>query len=199
MRKAVLAAAMIGAATLVSPAHAQVVQANFENGFGSFVPTGNVVIANGSTYQPCCGTSPSYTNKFAAFGGGDATSGFVTSLFSTTLGTLYNVTFRYGALGSGTETLTFIAGVTTRNFTATANNDLFSAFQAGSFTFTGTGAPMTLSILGGSKGGVDAILDDVSVAAVPEPATWGMMILGFGAMGYAMRRRAKVRTNVRFA
>lgn len=27
------------------------------------------------------------------------------------------------------------------------------------------------------------------VAAVPEPATWGMMILGFGAIGAAMRRR----------
>ena len=29
-------------------------------------------------------------------------------------------------------------------------------------------------------------------AAVPEPATWAMMILGMGAVGYAMRRRQKV-------
>lgn len=35
--------------------------------------------------------------------------------------------------------------------------------------------------------------------AVPEPATWGMMLLGFGALGFAMRRRAKVRTNLSFA
>lgn len=27
------------------------------------------------------------------------------------------------------------------------------------------------------------------IAAVPEPATWGMMLLGFGAIGAAMRRR----------
>ena len=26
---------------------------------------------------------------------------------------------------------------------------------------------------------------------VPEPATWGMMLMGFGAIGYAMRRRRK--------
>ena len=36
-------------------------------------------------------------------------------------------------------------------------------------------------------------------AAVPEPATWGLMLLGFGTLGFAMRRRAKVRTNVSFA
>jgi len=27
------------------------------------------------------------------------------------------------------------------------------------------------------------------VAAVPEPATWGMMLLGFAGIGFAMRRR----------
>jgi hypothetical protein len=34
-----------------------------------------------------------------------------------------------------------------------------------------------------------------SVAAVPEPATWALMILGFGIVGAALRRR---RTRVRF-
>ena len=29
------------------------------------------------------------------------------------------------------------------------------------------------------------------VGQVPEPATWGMMLLGFGAVGYAMRRRRR--------
>ena len=32
---------------------------------------------------------------------------------------------------------------------------------------------------------------------VPEPATWAMMVIGFGAVGLAARRRDKVR--VRFA
>jgi hypothetical protein len=31
--------------------------------------------------------------------------------------------------------------------------------------------------------------DDAQVASVPEPATWGMMILGFGMVGAGMRRR----------
>jgi hypothetical protein len=38
-----------------------------------------------------------------------------------------------------------------------------------------------------------AFLDGVSLtAAVPEPATWGMMIIGLGAMGVAARRRRQV-------
>lgn len=37
-------------------------------------------------------------------------------------------------------------------------------------------------------------------AAVPEPATWAMMLVGFGGIGFAMRRRkSKVTTNVAFA
>jgi PEP-CTERM motif len=38
-----------------------------------------------------------------------------------------------------------------------------------------------------------------AAGAVPEPATWGMMILGFGVIGGAMRRRAKVTTTVSYA
>ncbi|MBT9472342.1 MAG: PEPxxWA-CTERM sorting domain-containing protein [Phenylobacterium sp.] len=36
------------------------------------------------------------------------------------------------------------------------------------------------------------LLDNVSIgvsSAVPEPATWAMMIMGFGLVGSAMRRR----------
>lgn len=36
-------------------------------------------------------------------------------------------------------------------------------------------------------------------AAVPEPATWAMMLVGFGGIGFAMRRRSKVRARVAYA
>ena len=36
-------------------------------------------------------------------------------------------------------------------------------------------------------------------SAVPELATWEMMITGFGMIGFKVRRRAKVSTTVRFA
>lgn len=35
-----------------------------------------------------------------------------------------------------------------------------------------------------------AFFGDINAPAVPEPATWGLMILGFGAIGWGMRRRA---------
>ncbi len=40
--------------------------------------------------------------------------------------------------------------------------------------------------------------DFITGAMVPEPATWALMILGFGAVGGAMRRRT-AKTTVRFA
>jgi hypothetical protein len=38
-----------------------------------------------------------------------------------------------------------------------------------------------------------------AASAVPEPATWGMMILGFGMIGASVRRRSAVKTAVTFA
>lgn len=37
------------------------------------------------------------------------------------------------------------------------------------------------------------------MGAVPEPATWGMLVLGFGAMGAAMRRNARSAATARSA
>jgi hypothetical protein len=41
---------------------------------------------------------------------------------------------------------------------------------------------------GGSSGGTS---NPPPVSVVPEPSTWMMMILGFGVIGFALRRRRK--------
>jgi len=40
--------------------------------------------------------------------------------------------------------------------------------------------------------GQNVLLGGISLTALPEPATWAMMLLGFGAIGVALRRRKKV-------
>lgn len=48
---------------------------------------------------------------------------------------------------------------------------------------------------GGNPSGLRVEFLDSNVTAVPEPATWGMMIMGFGLVGGAMRRRQNVRVS----
>jgi outer membrane lipase/esterase len=43
------------------------------------------------------------------------------------------------------------------------------------------------------------ISSQLGIAAVPEPSIWGMMIIGFGAIGTAMRRRNKLPATVKLA
>jgi hypothetical protein len=58
------------------------------------------------------------------------------------------------------------------------------------YNFVADGGTTTLSFTSSIGGAYGAALDAVSVSdAVPEPATWALMILGFGAIGGAMRRR----------
>lgn len=42
-------------------------------------------------------------------------------------------------------------------------------------------------------------LTSISVSAVPEPATWAMMLFGFGAVGYGLRRARKPTVRVAYA
>ena len=51
--------------------------------------------------------------------------------------------------------------------------------EAGTYQLTINGNNSSTGSLGGT----------VTINAVPEPGTWAMMLLGFGAAGYAMRRR----------
>ena len=63
-------------------------------------------------------------------------------------------------------------------FTGSASNPVFNT---GTFNLSGgfTAGPATLTIT------------RAAVAAVPEPAAWAMMLVGFGAMGVSLRRRRR--------
>ena len=90
-----------------------------------------------------------------------------------------------------------------KSFTKTVSDTLFvgetwaltpsQAFAAGTYDLVISGR--SYAIL--ADAGYRATLT-VGTPAVPEPATWAMMTLGFGAVGFAMRRK-KVSTRIRFA
>ena len=64
-----------------------------------------------------------------------------------------------------------------------------------SFAITGvpiiSGAPNEISVSGLSRGNGSYGGNATFIPAVPEPATWAMMLLGFGAIGFSMRNRRR--------
>lgn len=62
--------------------------------------------------------------------------------------------------------------------------------------------PVSLSwvdINSSANGSLSYVGSDMSLLAVPEPATWAMMLSGFGMIGFAARRRQRVKTTIRYA
>jgi hypothetical protein len=63
--------------------------------------------------------------------------------------------------------------------------------------FDVTPGTYTVTVRGRAFGSIATYAGNFNVAAVPEPATWAMMMIGVGAVGGALRRRKRV--SVRFA
>ncbi len=78
-------------------------------------------------------------------------------------------------------------------------------FDKGFFGFTSDTAFSTIRFQGVAGQGDGFFFDNATfstpsvVAAVPEPASWALMIAGFGLVGGAVRRRRKVVTRVSYA
>jgi hypothetical protein len=175
MRKLLLAAtALLGLAA--SPASAAVIDdlginpsssaGNFSNtvGGGAFFDQYTFQLVGGPQFL----TITSATNNYAQL------SDFIAA-FS---GSLYQ---QVGAVGGGDDIL--LAGPTV----AVPGN-------CGSFcqTFGGSGileAGNYYLEIAGNGGGTSGYGGNLSVAAVPEPTTWAMMLLGFAGVGFMAYRR----------
>lgn len=105
-----------------------------------------------------------------------------------------------GTVGASAVTLTFDGSLTFTevllngiklNIRETDGVYLATAPKGGLFSAAN---PQTLSIKGQLTGETGTYTGNVRFeSAVPEPGTWALMILGFGIVGYAMRRRPSVR------
>lgn len=143
------------------------------------------------------GTSAA-NGAFSAALTGDEVNGVINSIFGTrtsTIGT-YTVTglSPYAGADQHITGVFPFADFNGISYSTTDNNSYnFYSSGGGAFELNSASNP-------GGNASNDAPLSPESIsAAVPESATWAMMLLGFGMMGLALRKRSNVRTTVSYA
>jgi hypothetical protein len=108
----------------------------------------------------------------------------VTALFSTSDGSNGTLAFTSGA---STIFAFNLSGLYSANNAGALPSGGMTVSTATSFNYGSGNNPITINA--GSEGTLT--FTSAAVAAVPEPATWGMMLLGFGMMGASMRYRRR--------
>lgn len=128
------------------------------------------------------------------------------------------LTFEYStnatSLTNGTWTavsaLDFLPAVTTGtegalNGNLAANQRSLAATISGLSIASGANFAFRWTDLNSTGNDHGLAIDDVSIrsqlaaGAVPEPATWAMMLLGFGAIGTVLRKRSRITSRIRYA
>lgn len=199
----------IGAMAIAFPAQAAVV-INYTPGL-SPPPPGLTVIEDFESFAPLASIGTNANAYNASVPNTAAKPAFNSSgNFGAVLaGGTYNITFAptsifsfvLGSLDSYNKLTLFFAsgGPVVYNGSAINNGPVADGNQAGSGTngrvsYTVTGStPLITGARFESIGSNAFEFDDMAVAAVPEPSTWMMMLLGFAAVGFSMRRKQNLR------
>ena len=140
--------------------------------------------------------------NFVGLDGDPMAAGLITQTINgLAIGQTYVLNFEYAASqlrnrkGATTEKLRVNFGSQTFDTAVLAvPSKGFSGWNDATFKFKATSTSQVLSFLSiGTPAGLPpiALLDGVSLTAVPEPATWGLMILGFAGAGVMIRSRRR--------
>ena len=183
-------------------------------GGGSYTPyASGTLMGPWSVTSPCCSPTSDAIDLIGGYwdaptsGTGsvdlDGTSpGMISQSFSLAPGN-YVLTFDLSGNpdgGAGVKSLAVsIDGITDDlSYTVTgANNHGNMLYQLETIDFSvATAGTVTLSFesMDASTSPFGPVIGDVSVTAVPEPAAWGLMILGLGGLGAALRGRRRLVT-----
>lgn len=213
MRKSSFMAAASAAAFVSSAAAAQVTQYTSEAAFNAAVGATSLQnfnsLSSGVTISPgpfsfgAFSTSTNGVASIAPGAGGFNVNG--SNYLDIDLDPTESFTFTFAApitsfganffsLNNGSPLRTSIT-VNGQTFGPTAEPTFLGFVSMSAFT------TLTFSVAANAGTNDEFGLDNVrfATAGVPEPATWAMMVFGFGAMGGALRRRPTVPTRIRFA
>lgn len=127
--------------------------------------------------------------------GGNA--GSIAQTFDTVANQIYNVSFWLSGNPAGAPTIKTVlvdvgGAATPFTFDTTGISLGAMGWVQKTFSFTAAGTSTTLTFASDNATAYGPALDNVSVVAVPEPATWALMIGGLALAGAQMRRRKSV-------
>jgi hypothetical protein len=174
---------------------------NGVSGGWSFAGSG---LVDGVAGTPWFGGNPPQGFEGAQYGFVQSTGTLSQSFVADATGTLQlswlegSRPFMYGGCCNGDQSYEVYLGSTLLGSWSTASGQNFLGRSVSGPSVV-SGQSYTLAFRGLSTSDNTVFLDKVSASvsgAVPEPATWGMMILGFGLVGMSMRRRGAARTSV---
>ncbi|WP_338758451.1 FxDxF family PEP-CTERM protein [Massilia sp. METH4] len=105
----------------------------------------------------------------------------------------------FGGLAPGLYDIVITVSGQQLNFNAAATtlNGVTGAYDAsvGKFKFLGfeatASSPFVLNLAGWTTGAKAVYSGELTVSAVPEPSTYGMLLGGLGIMGFLARRKSK--------
>ena len=160
--------------------------------------TGNFKVTSGTdgtAAAPVIGSVTDMTRYLAVPGSGSAGSASLAVGALGGGGVLTRLSADWGSI-DGYNTLTFYAGNTivqtiTGGMFPPANGDQSAAATNRNVSFD-FDRSLGITRVGFSSGQLAFELDNLSISAVPEPTTWAMLLVGFGMVGAAARRRSNV-------
>jgi hypothetical protein len=140
-----------------------------------------------STFYGVDGAGPHHGNFSAYFGALDP-SDSIAQVLATTAGTHYTVSFWLDSEFTSGDAAGFVGTFGATTFISLSDADADFTFKPFSFDVVASG-PYTQLTFAAYNANFFYTLDDVSVTAVPENATYALMALGLAAVGAAARRR----------